>query len=95
MCIRDSGYSQVPGKDYDEVYASTLPSACFRLWASIVADEGLETDHIDAVKAFTQAPVDRELYVEMPLGFDREGWVLRLHKIPRGHQAGRLPLVQA
>ena len=40
------------------------------------------------VKAFTQAPVDRELYVEMPLGFDREGWVLRLHKALEGIKQG-------
>ena len=47
----------------DKTYATTLPGCCLRLWCSIVADEDLETDNIDVVKAFTQASVDRELYV--------------------------------
>ena len=34
-----------------------------RYFFSVVALEGLHTDQIDAVKAFTQARVDKELYV--------------------------------
>ena len=62
-------YSQVEGVDFDKTYAATLPGCCLRLWCTIVADEDLETDSIDAVKAFTQSYVDRPLHVEMPIGF--------------------------
>jgi hypothetical protein len=49
------GYSQVEGRDYDEVFAPTLPGISLRLFLSIVAEKDYETDQIDAVKAFTQA----------------------------------------
>lgn len=50
------GYSQVEGLDYDKTYAATLPGCCLRLWCSIVADEDLETDKIDAVKRRSRSP---------------------------------------
>ena len=82
------GYSQIEGKDFDKTYAATLSGCCLRLWCSIVADENLETDSIDAVKAFTQSDVDRELYVEMPIGFAVDGCVLLLHKALEGIKQG-------
>ena len=82
------GYSQVEGLDYDKTYAATLPGCCLRLFCSIVADEDLETDSIDAVKAFTQSTVDRELFVEMPQGFAVPGYVLRLFKALEGIKQG-------
>ena len=82
------GYSQVEEIDFDKTYAATLPGCCLRLWCSVVADEDLETDNIDAVKAFTQSPVDRELYVDMPIGFQVPGYVLKLHKALEGIRQG-------
>ena len=82
------GYSQVEGRDFFDIYAHTLPGLCFRIFCSIVADEDLETDQIDAVKAFTQADIDRELYCEMPEGFAVEGYVLKLFKALEGIRQG-------
>ena len=82
------GYSQIADLDYDKCYASTLPGMCFRLWCSIVADERLITDSIDAVKAFTQADVDRELFVEQPIGFVVPGYCLQLLKALEGIRQG-------
>ena len=82
------GYSQIEGADFDKTYAATLSGCCLRLWCSIVADEDLETDSIDAVKAFTQSDVDRELHVEMPIGFAVQGCVLLLHKALEGIKQG-------
>ena len=36
---------------------------------SWIADEDLDTDHIDAVKAFTQAGIDKRVLVNSPEGF--------------------------
>ena len=47
------GYSQREGSDYDKVFAATLPGVSLRVLIACIADEDLETDHIDAVKAFT------------------------------------------
>ena len=48
----------------------------------------LETDHIDAKKAFTQADIDFEVFVEMPEGFEVKGHVLLLHKALEGIKQG-------
>ena len=63
------GYSQVEGKDFDSVFAATLPGVSFRMLIAWIADEDLDTDHIDAVKAFTQAGIDKRVLVNSPEGF--------------------------
>ena len=82
------GYSQIEGKDFKDIYASTLPAASFRLWAMTVNDENMLTDKIDAVKAFTQAPIDCVLYGEMPEGFSIPGHCLLFHKAVEGIRQG-------
>ena len=46
------------------------------------------TDKIDAVKAFTQAEVDCPLFAEMPEGFSRPDYCLRLLKAVEGIRQG-------
>ena len=82
------GYSQMEGRDYDTVYAATPPAFALRYWFTCVGDEDLETDHIDAIKAFTQADLDRLLYCEMPDGFVLGGYVLLLLKALEGIKQG-------
>ena len=82
------GYSMMPDKDFDKVFAATLPGVSFRVQLVLIADEDLETDHIDAVKAFTQADIDRMVYVEMPEGFSTKGFVLLLLKALEGIKQG-------
>ena len=82
------GYSQVEKDDYDKVFASNLSSVAFRILIGCIADEDLETDHTDAVKAFTQADVDHLIYVEMPDGFGSSGYVLLLLKALEGIKQG-------
>ena len=58
-----------------------------------MADKDLETDSIDAVKAFTQSDVNRgdqgrTLHVEMPIGFSVPGYVLLLNKALEGIKQG-------
>ena len=53
-----------------------------------LSKRGLETDHTDAVKAFTQSDVDHLIYVEMPEGFGQDGYVLVLHKALEGIKQG-------
>ena len=74
------GYSQVEGRDYESVFAATLPGVSFRLLVCMIADEDLETDQIDAVKAFTQAGIDKDVYVEGPEGFTVDNLPPRLSR---------------
>ena len=59
-----------------------------RLLVACIAHEDLETDHIDAVKAFTQPSIDRKNYCEMPVGFAVKGYVLLLLKALEGIKQG-------
>ena len=70
------------------MFAATLPGVSFRVLLVCIADEDLETDHIDAVKAFTQADIDRKVYVHMPKGFSTPGYVLLLLKALEGIKQG-------
>ena len=78
----------IQDKDYEKVFAATLPGVSLRVLLVCVAYEGLETDHIDAVTAFTQADIDKRVYVEMPEGFATPGWVLLLLKALEGIKQG-------
>ena len=89
------GYSQEKGKDYDAVFAATMPGVSFRCLIAVINDEDLDTDHIDAKKAFTQAEVDRLIYCEAPEGFtvdrlppSQSAWVLLLFKALEGIKQG-------
>ena len=88
------GYSQLAGVDYTAVFAATLPGVSFRVLCASIADEDLDTDHIDAVKAFTQADIDTPIYVEAPRSPD-DGplskpppFVILLHKALEGIKQG-------
>ena len=82
------GYSQIAGFEYDEVFAGTLRNPCFRNFCAMAAGEDLEMDEFDAIKAFTQACVDKLLYVEMPEGFAIPGYVLELLRALEGIKQG-------
>ena len=82
------GYGQREGIDYTEVFAATLASTSFRLLTANIATSDLETDTMDAYKAYTQADIDCILYIEMPAGFACPGWVLRLRKALEGIKQG-------
>ena len=82
------GYSEIEGVDYGTITAPTLPGPCYRMFTSIVADEDLETDSIDAVKAFTQAFLDRKLYCRCPVGFEVKDHVLELVMNLEGSRQG-------
>ena len=82
------GYTQMKGRDFESVFAATMPGVTLRVLCALINEEDLETDHIDAKKAFTQADIDFEVFVEMPEGFEVKGHVLLLHKALEGIKQG-------
>ena len=81
------GYSQTKD-EYDSVFAATLPGVSLRTLICFICMENLETDQIDAIKAFTQADIDKLVYVEMPEGFGVPGCVCLLLKALEGIKQG-------
>ena len=85
------------GEDYNKTYAPVASRMSIRLLLTFVVAFGWETQQVDYVAAYTQAPIDCDMYMEFPRGFkvpgdvDRKDVVLKLHRNLYGQkQAGRV-----
>ena len=83
------------GEDYDKTYAPVASWMSIRLLLTFVVAFGWHTQQVDYVAAYTQALIDRDMYMEFPRGFkvpggiDRKAVVLKLHRNLYGQkQAG-------
>ena len=84
------------GVHYDQTYAPVASWNSIRILLAMVAMKGWYTKQIDYVLAFPQAPVEKEIYMRVPKGFevpntDPKEYVLRLNRNVYGQkQAGRV-----
>jgi len=91
-----SGSRMKEGVHYNETYAPVASWNLIRMSLTLSAVHGWHTKQIDYVLAYTQAPVEKELYMHIPKGFDIEGhdtkdFVLQIHRNIYGQkQAGRV-----
>ena len=69
--ITPKGFKQKHGVDYFEVFANTGKYKTLRLLLAIAARQDLELRQMDVPQAFTQAPLDENVYMEMPEGFSQ------------------------
>jgi hypothetical protein len=91
------GHKQREGYDYDQTYSPVVTWPSIRLMLTLVLMHHWHTRQIDYVQAYPQAPIEREMYMEVPKGFviqdgEPEGdYVLRVHQNIYGQkQAGRV-----
>ena len=90
------GSRMVHKRDYDQTYAPVASWNTIRLLLILVLVHNWHTKQLDYVLAFTQAPVDRDLYMKIPKGFEVEGarkgeHVFKIKKNTYGQkQAGRV-----
>ena len=84
------------GIDYEETYAPVAKWSTIRLILTLAAVHKWHTRQLDYVLAFPQAPVERELYMEVPKGFVVENgksdeYLLKIKRNIYGQkQAGRV-----
>jgi hypothetical protein len=84
------------GEHYDQTYAPVASWTSVRMILALAAIHNWHTTQIDYVLAFPQAPVEREIYMEVPKGFavkgdDNRDHVLKIHRNIYGQkQAGRV-----
>ena len=83
------------GEDYDKTYAPVASLMSIHLLLTFVVAFGWQTQQVNYVATYTQAPIDRDMYMEFPHGFkvpgsvDRKDVVLKLHRNLYGQkQAG-------
>ncbi|KAK2372692.1 putative mitochondrial protein [Trifolium repens] len=77
------GFLQKPGLDYSEVFAPVARHETIRLVIAIAANRSWPLMHLDVKSAFLNGPLQEEVYVSQPPGFEKknqEGMVYRLHK---------------
>jgi len=95
------GSKMVKGLHYEETYAPVVQWATIRFFISMAILSNWHTRQLDFVLAFTQADIERDLYMKLPAGFtvpgrtiteqDRKDYVLKLEKNLYGQkQAGRV-----
>ena len=91
------GYSQVEGIDYNGTFSPTTNMSSIRLFIQLSKQHDYEIHQMDVRAAFLNAPIDCQIYVDQPQGFelkskdnDKERLVLRLKKSLYGlKQSGR------
>lgn len=73
------GDQQAKGKLQD-TYAATLAGRSFRTLIAIAAKFDLEMVQYDVVNAFVHAPIDQDIFMQMPPGYKKAGTILKLNK---------------
>ncbi|KAI7772858.1 hypothetical protein LA080_001633, partial [Diaporthe eres] len=63
-----------------ETYAATLAGRSFRTLIAIAAKFNLELIQYDVVNAFVHAPIDQDIFMRMPRGYEKKGTILMLNK---------------
>ena len=89
------GYSQKLGIDYEETFSPTADMTSMRVIMQKAAQEDLILHQMDVKTAYLHAPIDCELYIEQPEGYEKksqtgEKLVCKLQKSLYGlKQSGR------
>jgi hypothetical protein len=95
------GSQMIKGLHYEETYAPVVQWATIRFFISLGILSNWHTRQLDFVLAYTQADIERDLYMKLSAGFtvpgraiteqDRRDYVLKLEKSLYGQkQAGRV-----
>ena len=74
------GFRQKHGKDFFDTFARTGQYKTLRVALSLVAKWDHELQQFDVPTAFLNAPVDEDIYMELPAGFEQPGMVCKLLK---------------
>jgi hypothetical protein len=64
------GFTQVPGRDYEDTYAAVPKMSTLRLLLCLTAALGLVPRQLDVVGAYLEAPLKKTIYVKPPPGYD-------------------------
>ena len=64
------GFSQRPSIDYEETYSPVVDATTFRFLISLAIREGLHLRLMDVVTAYLYGPLDNDIYMKLPEGFN-------------------------
>jgi hypothetical protein len=81
--ICTDGSQQQYGVDYWETYAPVVSWSTVRLLLSLASIHGWKSHQIDFTQAFTQPPIDEDIYMRIPQGWHVVGDQLAQHESPK------------
>ena len=64
------GYNQVKGIDYQETFAPTANITSIRVLMQLAVNHDLVVHQMDVKTAYLHAPIDQEIYIDQPQGFE-------------------------
>lgn len=67
------GYSQKMGIDYGETFSPTANLTSVRVLLQKAAQESMLLYQMDVKTAYLHAPIDYEIYIDQPEGYEVEG----------------------
>ena len=67
------GFSQLPDIDYQETFAPTARMTSIRTLIQIAVQNDMIIHQMDVRTAYLNAPIDRDIFVEQPLGYEVKG----------------------
>jgi hypothetical protein len=67
--INVDGSQMIKGLHYEEIYAPVVQWATIRFFISLAILSNWHTRQLDFVLAYTQADIERDLYMKLPAGF--------------------------
>lgn len=67
------GYCQIPGVDYHETFSPTARMTSVRMLMQLAVQKDMVLHQMDVKTAYLNAPIDCELYVEQPEGYEEVG----------------------
>jgi hypothetical protein len=74
------GFSQRPGFDFDETYASIVRFNSLRLLLTITAVQGWRPQQVDVKSTYLYGDLDEEIFMTLPEGHREKGKTARLRK---------------
>jgi hypothetical protein len=77
MCAR--GFTQVQNVDYEDTFSPTLSKTGLRLLLALAVQLGMKIHAIDCKNAFLNGNIDKEIYIEQPPYFIKEGTTAQSH----------------
>ncbi|GAU33196.1 hypothetical protein TSUD_206550 [Trifolium subterraneum] len=77
------GFLQQQGIDYNEVYAPVARMETIRLVITIASSMNWSLSHMDVKSAFLNGPLDEEVYVSQPPGFEVDAQKDKVYKLQK------------
>jgi hypothetical protein len=74
-------YSQVEGLYFDETFAPVARLESIRILLAYATHHGFKIYQMDVKSSFLNGPIKEEVYVEQPLGFEDEEYLIHVFKL--------------